>query len=312
MNPGRRRGGLGLFLLATQIINIGIDNIPPVTLASVALQVAIFLGLGDLGRWFYSAQSVCINSFKVWYQSQWNVLILSALYHADDFHLYYNMVSFLWKGRILERKFKSVYFAYLLAVFTILTSIMYVGINMLLARISDESYLLQCAVGFSGVIFALKVLVSYYSPPGQQLLMGFIPVPSRMIFWAELILIQFITPNASFTGHLAGILVGLLYIKGPLKMIMDSFIQPGPSYTYTNRTSGYRTQQNYYSDNQGYTFWGNRRHNDYNNHYTGGLSEEEQLRRATQESLRDNRNTNRRGLYPDLDDLRARRQNRFQ
>lgn len=31
----------------------------------------------------------------------------------------------------------------------------------------------------------------------------------------------------SFVGHLAGILVGLLYIKGPLKPLMDSVIPPG-------------------------------------------------------------------------------------
>ena len=30
-----------------------------------------------------------------------------------------------------------------------------------------------------------------------------------------------------FSGHLAGILVGLLYIKGPLKSVMDSFMPAG-------------------------------------------------------------------------------------
>ena len=30
--------------------------------------------------------------------------------------------------------------------------------------------------------------------------------------WAELVLIQLVTPNASFLGHLAGILAGLLYV----------------------------------------------------------------------------------------------------
>jgi len=39
------------------------------------------------------------------------------------------------------------------------------------------------------------------------------------------------------SGHLAGIIVGLLYIKGPLKYVLDSVIPPGkctnPSETYS-------------------------------------------------------------------------------
>src|SRR5689334_12289551 len=40
--------------------------------------------------------------------------------------------------------------------------------------------------------------------------MGMIPVPSRHVYWAELLLISIISPNASFLGHLSGILAGLL------------------------------------------------------------------------------------------------------
>lgn len=46
-------------------------------------------------------------------------------------------------------------------------------------------------------------------------------MPSRWACWIELVVIQLIVPRASFTGHLAGILVGLAYVKGPLKSIMD-------------------------------------------------------------------------------------------
>ena len=48
-----------------------------------------------------------------------------------------------------------------------------------------------------------------------------IPIGSKYAVWAELVLIQIISPNASFVGHLAGILVGLAHIYGPI----DYFIQ---------------------------------------------------------------------------------------
>jgi len=50
--------------------------------------------------------------------------------------------------------------------------------------------------------------------------MGF-PIWSKYAVWAELVLIQLISPNASFVGHLAGILVGLAYIHGPLKYLVE-------------------------------------------------------------------------------------------
>lgn len=306
----RRGQNLGVFLLAMQIMNIGIENIPPVTLISTVLQVAIFLELGDLKRWFPSPSDVCISAFNIWDRKEWNRIILGSLYHAHDFHLYYNMASFLWKGRQLERRFGSVYFGFLLAIFTVLTSLVYVAISIALSEIMDDgSYRMTCAVGFSGVIFALKVLVTHYSPSGTQYVMGFIPVPSKYIFWAELVLIQLITPNVSFVGHLAGILVGLFYTKGPLKVFMDSFLQSsehrrfyGGGYSTASDNNYYGSRYNTRYRNDHYSSY---RNDDYNN-YTGGLSEEEQRRRAQEESLRD-----RGKMYPDLDDLRRRRADRF-
>ena len=77
-----------------------------------------------------------------------------------------------------------------------------------------------------------------YFPYENQVFMG-IPftIPSRYACWAELVLIQvlfpyflrsltfqLITPNASFVGHMAGILVGLLYAAGPLKWLTDFLV----------------------------------------------------------------------------------------
>lgn len=37
-------------------------------------------------------------------------------------------------------------------------------------------------------------------------------IPLQYVTWAELIYIQLLTPNASFLGHLAGILAGMLHV----------------------------------------------------------------------------------------------------
>jgi len=75
----------------------------------------------------------------------------------------------------------------------------------------------------AGVIFALKVLTSSETPPGREWV-HFMWVPTRYAAWAELILIHLLVPNASFMGHLAGILSGLIYTSTPIGTIVDEFI----------------------------------------------------------------------------------------
>jgi len=129
----------------------GFDKIPPVTLVAILGQTAIFLGVGDLDRWFGSWQDVCISTHYVFRQKQWGRLILGTLLHASDMHLYFNMISLLWKGVALERRFKSPYFGFLLAVFTILSSLTMVCMNWILSEFTrNGEYRLTCAVGFSG------------------------------------------------------------------------------------------------------------------------------------------------------------------
>ena len=44
---------------------------------------------------------------------------------------------------------------------------------------------------------------------------------ARYAVWVELLVIHLLVPRSSFAGHLAGILVGLLYTCGPLKTVVD-------------------------------------------------------------------------------------------
>ena len=221
MYQRRRRGpGIGLLFLLSQLYIIGFNRIPPVTLSFIGINVAVYLGLlNDLP----SLGKACVSAQHVWFNGEWKRLLFAAFYHLDDFHLYYNMASFVWKGISLEGRMGSSKFLYILAVFTVLTNVVLVGLDLALANITGNfSYIYSCAAGFSGVIFALKVLTTYNLPSGVSMVMGMFPVPMRWACWAELVLIQLLVPNASFTGHLAGILVGLMYVKGPLKYVMDT------------------------------------------------------------------------------------------
>jgi len=169
----------------------------------------------------WDTATVCLSAQAVLRWREYERLVLSSLEHADDTHLYYNMLSFIVKGKSLEQRFGSPYFAYLLCIFTVLTSAIYVVLQVLLTEFTnDYQYYKTCAIGFSGVIFALKVLTTHYSERNYQRYFGIL-VSDKYAVWLELLAIQLMVPNASFIGHLAGILVGILYTQGPLKLIMD-------------------------------------------------------------------------------------------
>lgn len=219
-STGTRRGKIvALSLLGWEFFKA--RNVPPVTLSLICMQVAIFLRLFNFMQ-FVRLKGVCLSYYYVVEKSQYRRLILGTLVHADEWHLYYNMASLMWKGKTLEKRLGCRYYAYLTLAFIIFTSGTYVLLNFILSEFfEDDSYIFHCAVGFSGVLFAMKVLTTYIEPPSTSLLLGFIPISSKWACWAELILIQILVPHTSFTGHLAGILVGLAFTRGPLKRIMD-------------------------------------------------------------------------------------------
>jgi len=220
--PPRRNPGLGIMLLCARLLNLGVNRIPPVTLAAITGMVLLYLRIIPV---HWSVYEVCLSAKSILFFRDYKRMVWSSFEHADDMHLYYNMGSFLWKGITLEeRKFTSTGFAALLVVFVAMTNTMYIILSVIAAKLlEDSSYMDQCAIGFSGVIFGLKVLTNYYSPHEFMRFAGF-SIPVRWTVWFELILIQILVPNASGIGHLAGILVGLAYIHGPLKSILDSII----------------------------------------------------------------------------------------
>lgn len=121
------------------------------------------------------------------------------------------MTSLLWKGIQLETSMGSVEFASMVAALLGLSQ----GIALLLSKglllLGDyTAYYDQYAVGFSGVLFAMKVVLNAWSEDFVYL-HGMV-IPAKYAAWAELILIQVFIPGTSFLGHLSGILAGLVYL----------------------------------------------------------------------------------------------------
>lgn len=147
----QRREGIGLILLIAQMANVGFDQIPPITLVLIIGQVALYLRILVI-PYRSDLEEVCISAETVWFEQDWIRLILGAIQHADEWHLYYNMVSMLWKGGKIERNIGSTCFAVLLVMFIPLvglTLLALIGLSQLV--IDDPRNLYSCHVGFSGL-----------------------------------------------------------------------------------------------------------------------------------------------------------------
>lgn len=107
--------------------------------------------------------------------------------------------------------------------------------------------------------------------------------------------------RTSFVGHLAGILVGLLYTVGPLKSIMKKCAGFVTSNGYNSQPSTYYGSSGYSGTRGGYT--GYSQYAPYSTanptaSYAGGLTEEEQIQAAIRNSLNDRGQTNQREAPP--------------
>lgn len=123
------------------------------------------------------------------------------------------MISLLWKGIQLETSMGSLQFASMVASLLALSQsiTLILSKSLLLLFDYDRPYYYEYSVGFSGVLFAMKVVLNSQSDSYTNV--HGVLLPSRYAAWAELILIQMIVPGVSFLGHLSGILAGIVYLR---------------------------------------------------------------------------------------------------
>lgn len=210
MGGGMGRNGIMVFFalqLARQIQRLPWK--PPVTLALMAVNVAVFFQLDD---------SRLMEQFALWPVAileggEIKRLIGSAFFHASSYHLYYNVASLLWKGVNLERVLGSEPFAVLVGVLIVLSHSMTVVLSYVLLLCGFEEAYYSRTIGFSAILFAMKVILQQSSPATSNV-WGF-SVPTRYAAWLELLMIQLIHPQSSMTAHASGILVGMLYTRLP-------------------------------------------------------------------------------------------------
>lgn len=89
----------------------------------------------------------------------------------------------------------------------------------------DQPYY-SASVGFSNVLFALKMVMCYELPGGVAHIFGY-PVRMQTEMWFELLLNWLLLPQTSVTAHISGILAGFLYYEWSTLRPLDTVCQAG-------------------------------------------------------------------------------------
>ncbi|KAK4342394.1 hypothetical protein RND71_038210 [Anisodus tanguticus] len=225
------RGMIPLLALHTVSEYSRLDRKPPVTASLLAANTIIYLRPKFINPLIPTIDQVWFNPHLILKYKDLKRFFLSPFFHINESHLVYNMLSLLWKGIQLETSMGSAEFASMVATLVAMSQ----GVTLLLAKSLllffdyERPFYNEYAVGFSGVLFAMKVIVNAQSDDYTSV--HGLMVPTRYAAWAELFLIQMFVPGVSFLGHLGGILAGLLYLRlkasfsgsNPVRQLMRGF-----------------------------------------------------------------------------------------
>ena len=170
----------------------------------ILINILCFLKLDPLTK---KLTKYCIfNANQIVQNKDYLRCIVPHFYHINIGHILVNMINF----NTISNKLESIYskrYQIIILLSVLLTSFFHVLVSYLFKRFYNyHIFYYQNSLGFSGVIFSLKTI--YYYILNRELLIYNFRIHSRYMVWLDLLIASILLPNASFIGHLSGILAG--------------------------------------------------------------------------------------------------------
>ncbi|KAL0387967.1 UNVERIFIED_CONTAM: RHOMBOID-like protein 13 [Sesamum radiatum] len=139
-------------------------------------------------------------------------IITSAFSHVSILHLVFNM-SALWSLGIIEQLrhigLGVEYYLHYTILLVVLSGLLVLGMyHLLIQKFKIDYFRRVTAVGYSCVVFGWMTILSTKQPSSKLELFGFLSLPISFAPFESLIFTSIIVPQASFIGHLSGIIVG--------------------------------------------------------------------------------------------------------
>ena len=186
------------FIALLLVYKLLTQNIEPLTTILALFQMILHYN-------FKILPSGALIPFYVIEYKEYYRLISSIFLHADQIHLYFNIISLITRGNSLEKIIGINHYAKIIIYLGLLSNIIYVLFTYILKIMNYQNLYYTPVVGFSAVLFGIKYIYDNNFLPEYQVIFGQ-TIMTKYVIYVELLLVSIIHPRVSFLGHLCGII----------------------------------------------------------------------------------------------------------
>ena len=183
------------------------------TLILIAITAAVSLLCFSNGRMF---QTLEFNAWSVWHGRQWYRMLSYGLVHAGWGHLFFNMLTLYFFGRVVEAYFGDIFGASKGALLYVLFYVSALAVSSIGDLVKFRDNPRYNAVGASGAVSAI-LFASILFEPKMGIYIYLIPIPVPGYIFAPLYLLYCWymarrgTDNIGHSAHFWGAVYGLLF-----------------------------------------------------------------------------------------------------
>jgi membrane associated rhomboid family serine protease len=204
----------------------------PLTCAVAALCTGIFAWMWNTRRDTDLAH-VALSYQRVVVERQYYRVVTATLCHVNAMHLLFNMGTLLSLGPVEARLGAAGYLRHTLLLLLLCKAVFLGATHAVVARAPPDvaaRWRESSAVGYSGVLFGWMTLQAVAQPGSAIALPGGLALPFSLAPFVSLLVNQLLVPQASFLGHLAGIVAGYALAWGLLDWCAGYWFWSGLGY----------------------------------------------------------------------------------
>lgn len=163
-----------------------------------------------------NGNKLIFNAYQVWHRKEWYRMLTSGIIHSGWGHLFFNMLTLYFFGRVVEQYFSAAFGGVLGAVLYVMLYVSALAITSLGDLVKYRDNWNYNALGASGAVSAV-LFASILFAPKMGIYIYLIPIPVPGYIFAPLYLLycwymaKRNMDNIGHTAHFWGAVYGILF-----------------------------------------------------------------------------------------------------